>query len=290
MRRLTPPPVIGLKGRPGDATSGGKTGGGVNRRWALALGLIAVAGIALVGWARAQYVVPVLMYHEIDPRPSAESRLIVSPQGFARQMAFLHRTGASVVPLAEVVEAFHAGRPLSSRAVAVTFDDGFTNTYTEAWPVLQRERFPATVFIVTGWIGRPGYLTWAQIRDLDHAGLTIGSHSVSHPWMPALDDAALQREVVESKRVLEAGLGHSVDLFCYPMGAFDARVRRAVQAAGYRGACATNPGRAWSSRDPYAVKRLRISHNAESLPVFWVESSGYYTWSKEYRKQRHQRR
>ncbi len=250
------------------------------RRW-LAIGAGVVLVLAAVGQARTHYVVPVLMYHEVDPRPIGESRLVVSPASFARQMAFLKRTGAQVIPVADLIEAFRSGRRLPSRAVALTFDDGFANNVTYAFPVLQQYHYPATIFVVTGWIGRPGYMTWDQIHALDRAGITIGSHSVSHPWLPALDEAALQHELVDSKRGLEAGLGHPVDLFCYPFGAHDPRVKRAVEAAGYRGACATNPGRQSSPRDPYAVKRLRIWKNSDGLVVFWVESSGYYTWVKE---------
>lgn len=255
------------------------------RRW-LALGAGAVLVVAAVGQARAHYVVPVLMYHEVDPRPIGESRLVVSPASFARQMAFLKRTGAQVIPVADLIEAFRSGRPLSSRAVALTFDDGFANNYAYAFPVLQQYHYPATIFIVTEWIGRPGYMTWNQLRALDRAGITIGSHSASHPWLPALDEAALRHELVDSKRVLEAGLGHPVLLFCYPFGAHDPRVKQAVEAAGYRGACATNPGRTSSPRDPYAVKRLRIWKNSDQLAVFWVESSGYYTWVKESKHKR----
>ena len=257
------------------------------RRRGLWVGLIVAVGLAAWSGLRSQYVVPVLMYHEIDPRSIGESRLVVSPASFARQVAFLRGTGAAVVPPEAIVEAFRTGRPLSSRAVAITFDDGFANVLTYAAPVLARSHVPAMMFIVTDWIGTPGYMTWDQIRALERAGIAIGSHSVSHPWLPALDDDALRRELVESKRVLEQGLGHPVTVFCYPMGALDDRVKRAVRAAGYLGAFATNPGPSSSDRDPYAIKRLRIWRNSDWLPVFWVETSGYYTWFKEHRKKKH---
>lgn len=255
-------------------------------RWGWIVGLLLVAGLAFGAWSRTQYVVPVLMYHEVDPRPIGASRLIVSPESFARQMAWLgHRRpgGVVVVPLPEVVTAFHTGRRLPSRAIVLTFDDAFENFYTQAWPILRERGFPATLFVVTDWIGRPGYMSWDQIKAVDRSGVVIGSHSVTHPWLPALDEETLRREVVESKRVLEEGLGHPVEMFCYPGGARDERVKRAVQTAGYRGACATNPGPGSSDRDPYAIKRVRISKSADSLATFWFESSGYYTWVKEHR-------
>ena len=262
-----------------------ESGPRLGSRWLLG-GLLIVALFTGIRWVRSQYVVPVLMYHEVDPRPIGESRLVVSPASFARQMAFLHDTGAHVVPLSEVIEAFRTGRRLHSRTVAITFDDGFRNVLTYAVPALRRYRFPATMFLVTDWIGKGQYMTWDEIRQLEQAGVTIGSHSVTHAWLPALGDDALRRELIESRQVLEKGLGHPVDLFCYPMGALDPRVKQAVRAAGYRGACATNPGRRSSRLDSHAIKRLRIWKNSDWLPVFWVETSGYYTWIKEHRKKK----
>ncbi|MBI4313536.1 MAG: polysaccharide deacetylase family protein [Candidatus Omnitrophica bacterium] len=256
------------------------------RTAAIVLGLLLLCLAGFLIKPQPYYCVPVLMYHEVDPRPIGESRLIVSPRSFDRQMGLLKRRRAQAVPFSEVVESFKTGKGLPKNAVALTFDDGFENFYTNAWPVLKKYDFPAIVFIITQEVGKPGFLTWDQIVELDRAGVTIGSHSIDHPWLPALREEDLRRELVESKRILEEKLGHAVDYFCYPMGAHDARVIEAVKSAGYLGASATHPGRLASNTNPYAVKRMRIWKNSDNLVVFWAQSSGYYTWWKEFRKKK----
>ena len=251
-------------------------------RWrsALLIGLAVVVGAG--GYLHAHYVPPILMYHRIDDQ-SATSALSVSPQSFARQMAFFHERGYRVVPLDQIVEWIVHDRPPVHGAVAITFDDGFDSVYTQAYPVLRRYGMPATVFIVTDWVGRPGYLSWAQIRELAAHGFEIGGHTCSHPWLPALTEDAMRRELVESRRVLQQQVPGSAQHFSYPFGAYDAVVKHAVRAVPYASACATNPGRHRSWHDRYALKRLRISRSSENLFVFWIETSGYYTWIKEHR-------
>jgi peptidoglycan/xylan/chitin deacetylase (PgdA/CDA1 family) len=95
----------------------------------------------------------------------------------------------------------------------------------------------------------------------------------------------VQRELAESKRILEERIGKPVDFLCYPIGAQDERVRRLSREAGYRGAVATNPGRSSPASDVFAIKRIRISNSSDNLFVFWFESSGYYTFFKELKGQ-----
>ena len=248
------------------------------RRIVLVVGLLVFgAGVYLHG----QYVPPILMYHRIDGQ-SATSALSVSPESFARQMAFLHRH-ARVVPLEAVVKRILRDEPPERGTVAITFDDGFESVYTQAYPVLRRYGMPATIFIVTDWVGTPGYMSWEQIRELAAHGFAIGAHTRTHPWLPAVDDARLQDELSGAQRLLRARIPGSAREFSYPFGAYDPTTKHAVRAAGYFSDCATNPGRYRSWRDRYALKRLRISRSSDNLFVFWVESSGYYTWIKEHR-------
>lgn len=102
---------------------------------------------------------------------------------------------------------------------------------------------------------RSDVMTWEQLRALDPALITIGSHTLSHPILPTLDDEALTREVEESAKRLAAELDRPVELFCYPNGAEDARVR-AVVARTYRAAVTTEPGLVEGGADPHALPRV----------------------------------
>ncbi len=236
---------------------------------------------ALVLFLKPRYVVPILMYHRIDEN-STNSRLSVSPESFERQMEFLKSRGYNVVSLGELIDLIKK-RNIPYKTVAITFDDGYENNFISAYPVLKRLGFPATIFIIVALVSQPEYMTWDQIRELSENGIDIGSHTMTHAWLPDLDDKGLQVQLVDSKRALESHLEKRVDFISYPLGGFNRSVLEKVREAGYKGGCATNPPDGYPDDDIYALKRLRISKTSDNLFVFWIETSGFYTWLKELR-------
>jgi peptidoglycan/xylan/chitin deacetylase (PgdA/CDA1 family) len=201
-------------------------------------------------------------------------------------MKFLRDNRYNVVGLDKVIEYLRHRRPVPPKTVAVTVDDGNIENYTYIYPILKKYNIPATIFVIIKKTGRPGWLGWNEIKEMSDSGLvTIGSHTVSHLWLPTMGTKDVQRELAESKRILEERIGKPVDFLCYPIGAQDERVRRLSREAGYRGAVATNPGRSSPASDVFAIKRIRISNSSDNLFVFWFESSGYYTFFKELKGQ-----
>jgi peptidoglycan/xylan/chitin deacetylase (PgdA/CDA1 family) len=245
--------------------------------------LIAVLAARTVIFSKTAYIVPVLMYHSIDNNDKV-TKLSVSPESFARQMKFLHERHYNVVGLDKVVEYMQKKEKAPPRTVAITFDDGLYNNYQNAYPVLKKYGIPATIFVIIKKIGEPGYVGWKEIKEMSDSGvITIGSHTVSHLWLPAMGSKQLSYELKTSKEALENGTGKKVDIMCYPIGAHNERVERFTKEAGYACAVATNPGHSASSDDIYAIKRIKISRTSDNLFVFWAETSGYYTWIKEHR-------
>jgi peptidoglycan/xylan/chitin deacetylase (PgdA/CDA1 family) len=245
--------------------------------------LIGVLAARAVVFLRTSYIVPVLMYHSIDNQDK-ETKLSVSPESFARQMEFLHKHHYNVVGLDKVVAYMQKKEKVPPRTVAITFDDGLYNNYQNAYPVLKKYGIPATVFVIIKKIGQTGYLSWKEIKEMSDSGImTIGSHTVSHLWLPAMGTKQLTEELRASKEALEKGTGKEVRVMCYPIGAHNERVERFTKEAGYACAVATNPGHSAPSDDIYAIKRIKISRTSDNLFVFWVETSGYYTWIKEHR-------
>lgn len=238
-----------------------------------------VAGFLL---AKEQYVVPIIMYHRVDDNASI-SRLSVCPDSFRRQISFLKRHDYNVVKLEELTELVRE-RKIPYKTIAITFDDGYENNYTCAYPVLKELGIPATIFIVPALIGREGYLTWDQVIEMSESGVvSIGSHSMTHAYLPGLAEQKLDVEIVDSKRAIESHTRREVFSFSYPIGAFDDRAKEKVRKAGYEIAVATNPGKDYPAHDLFAMKRLRISSTSDSMLVFWIETSGFYTWVKEHR-------
>jgi peptidoglycan/xylan/chitin deacetylase (PgdA/CDA1 family) len=228
--------------------------------------------------------IPVLMYHEIADRRDTASRLAVTPEAFASQLAYLREEGFTTISVAKLASAL-AGEPgrLPERPVVITFDDGFADFHGAALPVLRQYGFTATVFVTTGWIAdagrheagnRPGrMLSWSQIREAADAGIEIGTHSHAHPQLDQLSAGALRDELVISKALLEDGLGRAVPSLAYPYGYSNARVRRVAREAGYAHACAVGNAMAGPRQDAFALSRLTVRRST-SLTTFGMIVTG----------------
>ncbi|MFH1478942.1 MAG: polysaccharide deacetylase family protein [Candidatus Omnitrophota bacterium] len=233
-------------------------------------------------WGREQYAVPIIMYHNIDQN-SASSRLSVSPENFERQMSFLKRNDYNVVELSKISDLIR-NNEVPYKTIAITFDDGYENNYKYAFPILKKYGLPATIFIAPGVIGKEGYMTWEQVIEMsDSDVVSIGSHSMNHAYLPHIQKYYLDLEIKGSKDLIERYIKKKVYSFSYPVGGFNDYVRNLVVRAGYKIAVATNPGKKYPKHDIFAMKRLRISNTSDNLFVFWIETSGFYTWIKEHR-------
>jgi peptidoglycan/xylan/chitin deacetylase (PgdA/CDA1 family) len=230
------------------------------------------ANLAIVPVGRTQVKVPILMYHYIRTPPDRGADpigwgLSTSPADFREQMDYLAHNGFHPITLVELREYLAGLRTLPDRPVVLTFDDGYEDFYTQAYPVLRAHNFRAVAYVVSGFIGRGTNLSADQVKELDANGFEIGAHTVDHVDLTHTTAGGLAYEVAGSKNSLEALLGHPVADFCYPSGRYDARVIAAVQAAGYQSATTTNSGAVHSAADRFAWSRVRVS-GSESLQAF----------------------
>lgn len=248
-------------------------------------GIIIIALFLLIGFIRHQYVVPILMYHSVKPDALPENRLAVTLESFRRQMHFLKSSGYNVIPLERLADLIKDKKSIPSRTVAITFDDGYKDNYKYAFAVLKKYNFPATIFIIVNEIDRPDRLSWDELKAMQDSGLiTFGSHTLTHRYLEEIkSEEELKREILDSKIILEKKLDRPVNIFSYPSGRFTVQMRKLVIDAGYKLAVVTSPGRKFPNDDIFALKRLRISSTSDNLFVFWIETSGFYTFIKEHR-------
>lgn len=230
----------------------------------------------------------ILTYHRVRNNSDSGDRLSVSPLQFAEQMGYLARNQYQTPTLEQVRDHVVNGRPIPERAVAITFDDGYRDIFEHAFPILQDYGFTATVFIVADWVdgehdairatnsrqNRP-FLDWEEVRAMASAGITIGSHTRSHPNLVTLPPESVQAELERSKRTIEHHLGQPVTTFCYPYGKFNRLVRALVQEAGYLSACSYRPGANIQGVDPFILRRTEISPQ-DSLFDFHKKLHGAY--------------
>jgi poly-beta-1,6-N-acetyl-D-glucosamine N-deacetylase len=211
--------------------------------------------------ARRDYAA-ILMWHDIVPGRK-DVWFDVTAAELADQFAELKRRNFNAVSLEVLFSHLTTGSPLPPRPVVITFDDTTRGIYTYAFPLLKKYRYPATLFIHTDYVGvRTGkdHCDWDQLKEMQESGLvSVQSHTRTHPAdLRPLSDARLNKELLESRQIIEKRLGKPVYAFAYTEGGHDARVRRAVMDAGYKIAIDESWGSAESSRDLAQVHRYSI--------------------------------
>jgi peptidoglycan/xylan/chitin deacetylase (PgdA/CDA1 family) len=218
--------------------------------------------VSLLATGQPQVTIPILEYHYIRVNPNPSDRLgfnlSVTPSDFSAQLDWLVAHGYHAVTAADVAGYFRAGQTLPAKSVVLTFDDGYEDFYTAAWPALEAHSFTAVAYIVPGFLQAGGYLTNDQVLALDRAGVEIGSHTLHHVDLTKQPPPVLQAELRGSRDYLEKLLGHPVLDFCYPSGRFSPDVVAAVSEAGYQTAVTEMPGAAHGWDDRLTWTRVRV--------------------------------
>lgn len=252
------------------------------------IGFAAFLLISTIAWVvilKINYTVPILMYHSICDTNRENCRLIVIPHYFEKQMKFLHDNNYNVVYVYEIAEMIKRGEKIPHKTVAITFDDGLKDNYTQAYPILKKYNLPATMHVITDLVdNHDSYLTWEQIKEMSENGIDIGTHTVHHKWLGDIEDQEeLRGEILGSKLEVEKHIDVPVKTFCYPGGSFNEKAKQIVKESGYRCAVITSPGPDYPNDDIFALKRLRISNTSRNLFVFWFKLTGSYLFIKERR-------
>jgi peptidoglycan/xylan/chitin deacetylase (PgdA/CDA1 family) len=247
----------------------------------LLFSIIILWGIFYFFWLVPRYSVPILMYHNIG---NEKGSFFVAPENFTKQMEYINKNGYEVITLDELVTSIKNKKPLKRNKVVITFDDGYRDNFQYAYPVLRRLGFPATVFLITDFIGRNSmgtekeFLNWNEVIAMSKNKISFGGHTKTHFYLGVIkDEKAAFEQIVGSKKAIEEKTGMPVDYFCYPSGGFNPKAKVFVVMAGYKGACTTNRGFYKFNRDVYELKRIKVANSDAVKPFsFWVKLSGYY--------------
>jgi peptidoglycan/xylan/chitin deacetylase (PgdA/CDA1 family)/glycosyltransferase involved in cell wall biosynthesis len=222
-------------------------------------------------WNRLVSGTTILMYHACGLPQEPASRYVIPGRRFARQMAWLKWTGYHVLSLEEFLRYHREHRLPPSRSVVITFDDGYADNGTVAYPILLRHGFPATIFVVSGMIGTSNQwdsegdlvgrslLTWSDLKEIMMSGcISIGSHTKTHVPLDTAPISLIEEEVEGSRAHLERELGLPILVFAYPHGRDDTRSHAIVERAGFLGSCSSYVGVNDPATSPYILRRLSI--------------------------------
>lgn len=217
--------------------------------------------------------IPILMYHVIARRPAGAPYpdLYVPKRAFAAQMRGLAARGFHVVTLQEAYDYWH-GAPLPSKPVVVSFDDGFRNHYTAAYPILAQFGWSGTLNLAISHLHEGSYgLNRREVAAMIRGGWEIDSHTMTHADLPGLSESQLWREVAGSRTYLRRTFAIPVNFLAYPFGAYSSSVIASTIRAGYAGATTTNTG--WATpTSPYTLPRIHVTAGM-SVPVLVAQLS-----------------
>jgi peptidoglycan/xylan/chitin deacetylase (PgdA/CDA1 family) len=238
----------------------------------------------VIGALTERPAVSILVYHQVgDFKAMRRHRAnYCDRRRFTRQMALLARLGYRVLDLDTALDCLAGAQAAPARAVVLTFDDGYENFAQQALPVLQDHGFPATVYAISGWLGRraewfaaepdrpiPDLMSAQRLREVHAAGITIGSHTASHTRLHRASRLVLRQELRDSKAALEDILGDEVRHLSYPYNSFDRATVHAAARAGYASATTCLRGLATVADHPLALPRLAISFGDRLLAYWW---------------------
>ena len=203
----------------------------------------------------------ILNYHSLDVgKTSAEYHVdpvySVTKHDFEQQMALIKELKIPVVSLAEVVAHVRKRQRWHRHVVCITFDDGFLTDYEVAFPILQKYNFPATFFITIQ--NQTSKERWAQWKEMAAAGFSLGSHTVSHPYLSELPETEMRRELQESKQIIETETGANVTLLAPPYGRYNRKLINIAQEIGYEALLTTNVGVNRYNSDLFELKRWTV--------------------------------
>ncbi len=208
--------------------------------------------------------VPILVYHYVSAPPQGADAirrdLSVSPEQLEKQLRYFRDEGYTTITLNDLALALQIGHPLPDKPLILTFDDGYRDNYSNAFPLLQEYGFTATFFLITGLIddGRPEYLTWEQVVEMDAAGMAMEAHGHTHPDLRNRSLDYLIWQMVGAKEAIEARTHKPVRFFCYPSGKYDDRVIQVLHSAHYWGAATLHHGDDHHSDRMFELKRVRV--------------------------------
>ncbi|MEN6412306.1 MAG: polysaccharide deacetylase family protein [Veillonellales bacterium] len=212
--------------------------------------LLAASGLEitaplLLSRSAASQKIPILLYHRVG---YTTDQLTVTPERFSNDLALLADYGYQAISLRQF-QTFLLGNDadLPEQPVLITLDDGYSDNYENAFPILQNFGISATFFIITGLLWTPGRLTPEQLREMAGSGMCFGSHTVTHRPLATLSSQEAEEELNSSRSTLESILGTPVDTIAYPCGSYNDTIIQIAQNNGYHegltvrnGTCSTN--------------------------------------------------
>jgi glycosyltransferase involved in cell wall biosynthesis/peptidoglycan/xylan/chitin deacetylase (PgdA/CDA1 family) len=231
-------------------------------------------------WRQLTYGTPILMYHAIGSRNEPASRFVLPVHRFEQHIAWMKRLGYQPISLRQFLDYKKNCLLPPARSVVITFDDGYADNYSLAYPVLRSQNIPATIFVVSNYIGRANewdrwgeladrpLMSWSQLQELASQGVQIGAHSCTHRVLTEISESEAREEIIGSHEFLASNLGVAVDIFAYPYGEYDESMQTIAKQAGFAAGCTADAALNTLISPDFALQRTEIRGDESFTRLF----------------------
>jgi len=206
--------------------------------------------------------IPIIMYHYVeyvkDPDDTIRKKLNTTPAQFEKQLISLKKNNYETYFVKDIPDIINGLVDYSTQSAVLTFDDGYKDFYSNAFPLLKKYHMRGTIYIIQNDIGKPEFLSHRQIQEmLDSLLIEVGSHTLTHAYLKTMSDNAAKKQIVESKKKLEEEFNIKVETFAYPNGAFNQKTVELVKEASYSAAVSVISGTIQSQENLFFLSRIR---------------------------------
>lgn len=209
----------------------------------------------------------VLNYHQVQNNFTSLSMPV---NQFDAQMDYLVENGYTSISPEELYKGLNGEISLPEKSVLITFDDGYVDNYTNAFPILKYYGLKATIFVIPALVSKDvRYLTWEQLQEMEQSGVTVQSHTLNHRKLEELPDDEIRAELLNSKLILEENLGHAVEFLAYPTGTYNLHIAGIARDCGYKGAFTIKYGNVDLGSNLFALERVPIFQTGSTMKDFY---------------------
>jgi peptidoglycan/xylan/chitin deacetylase (PgdA/CDA1 family) len=222
--------------------------------------------------------IPILMYHYVenvkDKKDTIRIGLNTPPKIFEEQLTTILKNEYTPVTQTEIIDFLKNKSEMPNKPIAITFDDGYEDFYTVAFPILKKYQVKATIYIIVDFLDYPNYMTRGQLDEIANSDLVeIGSHTLNHIYLKTANKNLAEKEIDESKKLLESYIQREIKSFAYPYGAFNEDAKNIVEESGYQSAVSVIPGINQSLSNEYFLYRLRPGFRTDNELIKFLENS-----------------
>ena len=233
--------------------------------------------------ASAALKIPILMYHYIefvqDRRDTIRQSLDILPPVFDDQIKTLQDAGYTFITPHDLSDIMDGKMETPAKPIILSFDDGYRDFYTDAFPILKKYHAKGVAYVVPGFLDTPNYLFTWQLDEIDRNGLVeIGAHTVHHASLKGMNLDRATQEVINSKTMLEHELQHPITAFAYPYGSFDLQAITIVKNAGFATAVSTIPGIEEDANNRFFIYRIRPGGRQGQQLLTYLTQTYFKPW------------